>query len=94
MVDIPIEDGDGDDSNSSVLKEIFQTLCEQLNITEEQLWTSFRITFVSYAGIAGKKISHKIVARFEKHLAQFIAGAKTFEPEHIFEWIRSYSQSM
>ena len=49
MVDIPIEDGDEDDSNSSVLKEIFQTLCEQLNITEEQLWTSFRITFVSYA---------------------------------------------
>ena len=92
MVEIPIDDGD-EHIESSGLKQIVEMLCSQLNITEEQLWMSFRITFISYAGMAGKKISDKIIARFEHSLAQFISGTKHMDMENIFEWIRSYSQS-
>ena len=93
MVDIPIEDGDAP-TEASVLKEIFRILCQQLNVTEEQLWASFKITFTVYAGAKGKEISGKVLEKFESKLSEYLAKIPKdkLNMESIYSWIQTYIQ--
>lgn len=93
MVDIPIEDGEAP-TEASGLKEIFRILCQQLNVTEEQLWSSFKITFAVYAGTKGKEMSSKVVEKFESKLSEYLAKIPKdkLNMESIYAWIQSYTQ--
>ena len=93
MVDIPIDDGDAP-SQASMLKEIIRILCQQLNVSEEQLWSSFKITFAVYAGAKGKEMSGKVVEKFESKLSDYLAKIPKdkLNMESIYAWIQSYTQ--
>tara|TARA_B100001778_G_C18502865_1_gene590511 strand:- start:59 stop:346 length:288 start_codon:yes stop_codon:yes gene_type:complete len=93
MVDIPIDDGDAP-PQASMLKEIIRILCHQLNVSEEQLWSSFKITFAVYAGAKGKEMSGKVVEKFESKLSEYLAKIPKdkLNMESIYAWIQSYTQ--